>query len=465
MRLVLDVTSFQKALMGAGSRHEFDERGGVIGRGRRSDWVLPDPDRFVSGTHAEISFDGERFYITDVSTNGLFLNESTVPLGKGARWPVSDGDRMALGDFVIAARIIEGAPPAMSAPAMSAPAAAAPSVDIDSLLEPAAAPANTPATAPAPPLADLPAPPSPPPVAAPAPAAPAPVPPPPPRLVTTAAPPPLPDVEPEPPAAPEDEDPVPEIPAPPPIAAAAPPGPAEDPDDLEIPEVRSRGTEAADIEAADIEVGDDKPGDIEAGDDAPEDEGPAHELAGDDAAPSAPVHPDHAAAIASLDIDDLIGPGADDDPAPARAAPPAAATVPPPPPPPSRAPAAPAPSRAPAAPAPAEIPDDIDDLLGGPFEAPAAPPSATTPPPPPPPPPPTRRPDPEPDGDDRDDDRGAARLLARLAPARIEAGLGLDPALGEAERKARLWDEFARVYNNLLADVMASDARTGGRDL
>lgn len=140
MRLVLDVTSFQKALMGNGSRHVFDQTGGVIGRARRSDWVLPDPDRFVSGTHAEISFDGERFYITDVSTNGLFLNDSSVPLGKGARWPISNGDRMAVGDFEIVARVEEDADTALPSARPASPAFSQaptpPAIDIDSLIGP-----------------------------------------------------------------------------------------------------------------------------------------------------------------------------------------------------------------------------------------------------------------------------------------------------------------------------------------
>lgn len=158
MRLVLSVTSFQKALMGNENRHVFDETGGVIGRARRSDWVLPDPERFVSGTHAEISFDGERFYITDVSTNGLFLNDSSVPLGKGGRWPISNGDRIALGDFELLAQIEDGADmpltaarpsaarafqptPRPSAPGTSTPRPPAvdlPEFDIDSLIGPAA---------------------------------------------------------------------------------------------------------------------------------------------------------------------------------------------------------------------------------------------------------------------------------------------------------------------------------------
>ncbi|MEQ8584653.1 MAG: type VI secretion system-associated FHA domain protein TagH [Thalassobaculaceae bacterium] len=107
MRLVLEVTSFQRSLMGSESRHVFDGTGGVIGRGRRCDWRLPDPDRFVSTTHADIAFDGSRFHVTDLSTNGLFVNGSATPLGRGVRRPLQDGDRLTLGDFELVAHLRE----------------------------------------------------------------------------------------------------------------------------------------------------------------------------------------------------------------------------------------------------------------------------------------------------------------------------------------------------------------------
>ncbi|MDF1791800.1 MAG: type VI secretion system-associated FHA domain protein TagH [Thalassobaculaceae bacterium] len=492
MRLMLDVTSFQKALMGSGSRHEFDETGGVIGRGRRSDWVLPDPDRFVSGSHAEISFDGDRFYITDVSTNGLFLNDSSVPLGKGARWPISNGDRMALGDFEILARIDEGAdtPLPGARPAAPAPRAAptpSPAIDIDSLLaplpdepdpddaepasgahdgpgsvpveddEPAAIPPfpdpqvlappprRAPAAAPPPAAPPVSAPPlsSPPPAAAPVMAPPtttASVPPPPPRLV------PRPD--------PVAENPAPKpVQAPPPVAPPAPPpGPQES--------ARAAPTEPTPPPTEDASAA------VRAS--APS----VSARPDDDAGDGADIPPiDHAAAIAGLDLEDLIGPDtaratpgetADDDVAATEAQGTGASgpdvtrrSVPIPPPPPALSrptPAAPSvspPRPAPTAPPPippiadipAGLPDDIDALLGDPFDAPPAPPaepaasvrpSAIAPP-------------------DRtvDTDSGGDRSAGPLSPGEIEAGLILPEGLSELERKARLWDEFTRVYNDL----------------
>lgn len=456
MRLVLDVTSFQKALMGSGSRHVFDETGGLIGRGRRSDWVLPDPDRFVSSTHAEITFDGERFYITDVSTNGVFLNDSSVPLGKGARWPMSDGDRMALGDFEIAVHVEEdgtGAQPKAptATPLASAPAAPTPStVDIDSLLgpdpgeedalsgdaEPEAIPpfpdpqvlappprvaplrppASPPASPPAPPLAH-PTPDSlgPPPVQPP-PSPAAPVPPPPPRF----SPKPEPMTESRP------------MPAPPPVAD-------EERSRQPLPQT-PMGEERPPVAPAPPPVADAVPASPPPAFDPPEPEAGEPETAGDQASTTAA---DYAAAIADLDLDDLIGSGdrkleGAEAPVAGPGPGPALGTLPPPPPSLTRrTPAAPPMAPPPAAVPPTadiapELPDDIDDLLGGPLEPPPAPPS-----------PPLVAPAP---------DAATAEptpATEPLSPGGIEAGLVLPDGLSELERKARLWDEFTRVYNDL----------------
>ncbi|MEW8682384.1 MAG: FHA domain-containing protein, partial [Candidatus Thiodiazotropha endolucinida] len=60
----------------------FDQQGGSIGRRDENDWILPDPERFISGRHAQIDFSDESFHITDLSSNGVFINRSAQPLGK-----------------------------------------------------------------------------------------------------------------------------------------------------------------------------------------------------------------------------------------------------------------------------------------------------------------------------------------------------------------------------------------------
>lgn len=77
----------------------------TIGRGAESDWVLDDPERVLSKRHCTIGFRGGAWYATDSSTNGLFLNQESEPLGRGQSQELRDGDRLRLGAWEIEARI------------------------------------------------------------------------------------------------------------------------------------------------------------------------------------------------------------------------------------------------------------------------------------------------------------------------------------------------------------------------
>jgi type VI secretion system protein len=83
----------------------FDEQGGSIGRKDENDWVLPDPERFISGHHAQIDFSDGSFHITDLSSNGVFINHSAQPLGKNNRVALQDGDSITIGDYEIGVAI------------------------------------------------------------------------------------------------------------------------------------------------------------------------------------------------------------------------------------------------------------------------------------------------------------------------------------------------------------------------
>ena len=87
----------------------FDQTGGSIGRREDNDWVLPDPERFISGRHALISFSDGRFYITDVSANGVFLNQSESALGNEAPAPLQQGDTLTIGEYDIVVSLHETA--------------------------------------------------------------------------------------------------------------------------------------------------------------------------------------------------------------------------------------------------------------------------------------------------------------------------------------------------------------------
>src|SRR5256885_4379835 len=46
----------------------------IAGRSRNCDWHLPDPTNAISSRHCEIRRDGDAWILTDISTNGTFLN-------------------------------------------------------------------------------------------------------------------------------------------------------------------------------------------------------------------------------------------------------------------------------------------------------------------------------------------------------------------------------------------------------
>ena len=99
--LTLKVTSYHRLTPGQVVEQRFDGQGGSIGRSAKSDWMLPDPDKVISSVHAYINYQSGAFYITDNSTNGLFVNRSVQPLGKGNSQALSDGDYLQLGDYEV----------------------------------------------------------------------------------------------------------------------------------------------------------------------------------------------------------------------------------------------------------------------------------------------------------------------------------------------------------------------------
>jgi len=99
MALQLKIVSEHRELVGDDAEREFFEEGGTIGRSLQNDWILPDPDRYISGRHATIDHKGGTYYLLDTSSNGVYFNDEVEPVGKGNPRRLFDGDRIRMGDF------------------------------------------------------------------------------------------------------------------------------------------------------------------------------------------------------------------------------------------------------------------------------------------------------------------------------------------------------------------------------
>ena len=113
MALRLTVTSEQGPELGDRASVLIGPEGGRIGRAHDNEWVLPDPRRFLSSHHAHVRFRNGSFLIEDTSTNGLFLNDATDPVGRLGPQPLRPGDTLRLGAYQI--KVSDDATPSVDA--------------------------------------------------------------------------------------------------------------------------------------------------------------------------------------------------------------------------------------------------------------------------------------------------------------------------------------------------------------
>ncbi|WP_141118064.1 FHA domain-containing protein, partial [Leisingera sp. JC1] len=86
--------------------------GASAGRNKSMDWVLPDATRHVSGHHFDISYRDGCYWLTDVSTNGTFLQGQPHRLQGPLQ--LRGGERLIAGHYVISVEAGAAAPAAQS---------------------------------------------------------------------------------------------------------------------------------------------------------------------------------------------------------------------------------------------------------------------------------------------------------------------------------------------------------------
>ena len=105
--LRLRIVSDQRRSLAERSTAVFSVEGGTIGRSADNDWVLPDPLRYVSAHHARVQFREGHYYLQDVSTNGVFVNDDVEPLAKrgSSGYRLANGDVLRMGAYQIVAAL------------------------------------------------------------------------------------------------------------------------------------------------------------------------------------------------------------------------------------------------------------------------------------------------------------------------------------------------------------------------
>jgi type VI secretion system FHA domain protein len=99
MALRLRVVSEHASRLGEQSTKVFGVHGGTLGRSTDNEWILPDPERYLSGKHARVDFRAGTYVLVDTSSNGTFVNGAQVPLGKYHDYVLKDGDYIRLGEY------------------------------------------------------------------------------------------------------------------------------------------------------------------------------------------------------------------------------------------------------------------------------------------------------------------------------------------------------------------------------
>ena len=99
MTLRLSIENVPSLTSGDPIEVTLEEHGMVIGRAAHADWTLPDPRNHVSSIHCEIDYRDGRYFITDRSTNGTFINGAADRPTKPTQ--LRDGDLVQIGHYQV----------------------------------------------------------------------------------------------------------------------------------------------------------------------------------------------------------------------------------------------------------------------------------------------------------------------------------------------------------------------------
>jgi len=99
MSISLKIVSYHRLSPGQQEVFTSDSVAFTIGRNEENDWAIPDPQRFLSGVHCRVHVESGNYYLTDTSTNGVFLNGAEKRLERNVTVAINDQDKFRIGDF------------------------------------------------------------------------------------------------------------------------------------------------------------------------------------------------------------------------------------------------------------------------------------------------------------------------------------------------------------------------------
>ena len=109
MNLILTVTSYKGSTPAYPLSYQVDRGAITLGRLDSNDWVLPDDEKYLSSKHAQVSKTRSGFQLKDLSSNGVFVNNTNRPLGKGNQVLLKNNDVLYIGEYVISVLIQDSA--------------------------------------------------------------------------------------------------------------------------------------------------------------------------------------------------------------------------------------------------------------------------------------------------------------------------------------------------------------------
>ncbi|MCC5974383.1 MAG: type VI secretion system-associated FHA domain protein TagH [Rubellimicrobium sp.] len=118
MTLTLRIDNYDRLQDGGPIEVTIDRSSLSAGRAIGMDWVLPDPERQISKHHFDVAWRDGAYWLTDLSTNGVFVNGQRYRLDGPHR--LAPGDRLQVGPYHISVAL--GAGPGLQPGFGAAPA-------------------------------------------------------------------------------------------------------------------------------------------------------------------------------------------------------------------------------------------------------------------------------------------------------------------------------------------------------